>query len=498
MNEKVLLIYTAYYKIQNPLNGVAPPYGLAWIAQSLKEKNIICEICDLSLIKNKNELYSKLTNSVKHFNPDAIGVSIRNITTGVEPAKSFLPYLKIIIQHIRSITNIPLIAGGAGFSLYPQDCMEQLDIDYGIIGEGEKAFPQLLETIFLKKNPDAIPNVVYKKNSRIIINKYESISEKDFVVPDHSLIDYDAYDRIGGYFPIQTKRGCQFACIYCTYPYLERKTYRFRSPKDIVKEISHLKNNFSMEHFFFTDSVFSYPRDYCISVLQEIIKHKINISWSAYINPKDVTEELIKLFKASGCSSVEVTIDTASLQTLKAYNKNFSLQEMYLLDTYLYKYEIPALYWVNLGGPGETRLTLQENLKNLSQLKSVSKGWVGKGFIVLPGSPLYEIALKENKIKKASLNDFYQYVSDDLPPDFAEEIQKFCFQNPMWYSRFDRIYPGYMEMVSNIMNNKIRNHYLLQHEYGLKRLELYKQNKIKIYSQKEFDSQLKELHQGEA
>jgi radical SAM superfamily enzyme YgiQ (UPF0313 family) len=38
-----------------------------------------------------------------------------------------------------------LVLGGGGFSVIPRDLMETLGADYGIAGEGERAFARLLD-----------------------------------------------------------------------------------------------------------------------------------------------------------------------------------------------------------------------------------------------------------------------------------------------------------------------------------------------------------------
>ena len=53
---------------------------------------------------------------------------------------------------------------------------------------------------------------------------------------------------------IQTKRGCDRKCIYCTYPLIEGRKLRFRSPEKIVDEIDYIVNKLGIDYLHFSDS----------------------------------------------------------------------------------------------------------------------------------------------------------------------------------------------------------------------------------------------------
>ena len=86
---------------------------------------------------------------VIQFNPDYIGFSIRNIDNTV--ADNLIYYVDSqvsdIILPVKKITSSKIILGGSGFSIFPREIMELTKADYGIIGEAEKNFYQLLDAL---------------------------------------------------------------------------------------------------------------------------------------------------------------------------------------------------------------------------------------------------------------------------------------------------------------------------------------------------------------
>ena len=98
-----------------------------------------------------------LVNRVLQFNPDYIGFSIRNIDNTMPDNCVYYVDNQIsrIILPVKKITSAKIILGGSGFSIFPQELMELTQADYGIVGEGETAFRQLLDS--LDKGEDVCP-----------------------------------------------------------------------------------------------------------------------------------------------------------------------------------------------------------------------------------------------------------------------------------------------------------------------------------------------------
>ena len=77
---------------------------------------------------------------------------------------------------------------------------------------------------------------------------------------DRKLLDPRYYERYG-IESVQTKRGCPLRCDYCTYPIIEGRVGRLRTPSAVVDEMFlALDQHPDINHFFIVDSVFNLPR----------------------------------------------------------------------------------------------------------------------------------------------------------------------------------------------------------------------------------------------
>ena len=58
-----------------------------------------------------------------------------------------LPPVREVVATCRSLCDAPIVLGGAGYSIFPESALRYLGADMGIQGEGETAFPLLLERL---------------------------------------------------------------------------------------------------------------------------------------------------------------------------------------------------------------------------------------------------------------------------------------------------------------------------------------------------------------
>ena len=210
---KILLISANTVKTPYPVY----PLGLDYVAGAMGESRDV-RVLDM----NDPVEQESLKETLIHYAPDAVGVSLRNIDSSEQSDKEgfFGAYLKLI-KSIRKHTRAPVILGGSGFSLFPDELMELLGADYGIVGEGER-LPELLKVIEEGSKGPFSPGILKKGCRAITPPPWEKPPKRDFP----SQRPYSAYYiKNGGMLNLQTKRGCNFRCIYCTYPHIEGKLF---------------------------------------------------------------------------------------------------------------------------------------------------------------------------------------------------------------------------------------------------------------------------------
>ncbi|MBU0960930.1 MAG: hypothetical protein KKH60_05330, partial [Proteobacteria bacterium] len=89
----------------------------------------------------------------------------------------------------------------------------------------------------------------------------------------------------------------------CTYPVIEGKTYRTRTPKSIADEMEAVHKRLGFLTFEFVDSTFNDPPGHAEEICREIAKRNLNVQLRTMgINPAHATKELFDLMLAAGFS----------------------------------------------------------------------------------------------------------------------------------------------------------------------------------------------------
>jgi len=263
---RVLLISPNMEKLPDPV----APLGVAYLSSVLKSQGYEVQCLDLCFSENWEETIAR---TILDFSPEEIGLSLRNIDNVAYPdTVSYLPFYKQVIGRIRQVSKAPLFLGGAGFTLMPRAILQFLDADGGIVGEGEGAFPKTLAAL-TNGLPLEIEGFLGRDSTGSA--RPACIDDLDTLPsPDWDSLNLEQYFVHGGMGNLQTKRGCPFACIYCTYPLIEGRKVRLHSPGRVAAEAEELVRR-GIENVFIVDNIFNYPESHAEEICRAFIEKGI-------------------------------------------------------------------------------------------------------------------------------------------------------------------------------------------------------------------------------
>ena len=392
----ILLVQAYLGKTEAPVF----PLGLSCLASSIKGHNV--KVFD----PNVSEDYvSELSNMLKDFRPDVIGVSLRNIdSTNKRQVVFYYSYLKEIIDVIKfgPCRNSKLIIGGSGFSMFANEIMhDEQRIDYGVFLEGENTFPDLLNHI---DSPASVRGIFFRENGKVIFTRPNNQVDLTAVpLPERNIIPLEPYLNIPEAIGIETKRGCALSCIYCIYGFLNGKNIRLREPVKVVDEIESLVIDMNVKSFTFVDSAFNMPLSHAEAICKEIIKRGLDVSWSAWFHENNLNKELIHLIKNAGCRKIILSPDGFSDDVLRKLGKTIKMEDILRVYDILKNVNgIEVCYNFFKNPPGQSVITFLKLMAFYIKVKVRMKGRVHFEFNSMriePHTPLFNIAVKEGLIK---------------------------------------------------------------------------------------------------
>lgn len=390
------------------------PLGVSMVAAALAKAGHTVQQSDFL---RQNTSLEAIGNEVEQFKPDLIGISVRNIdNVNLMNEQYYILNVRKIVSTIRKITDVKILLGGAGFSLIPDLILQETGADYGIIGEGEVLAVEFANNAELGIYPQ---KRLIGPASRLPGGSIKS------ALYDDQLVQF--YLHSGNIASIQTKRGCAYKCVYCTYPLLEGTELRRRDAREVVDDIELLRDKHKTKYIFFVDSVFNDDEGAYLEVVDEMLRRNVSIPWTGFIKPGGLTDEIVERMKKTGFAAAEVGADAACDATLRGMGKNFSFQDVVECNDLFARHGIATSHFFMFGGPGETVETVHEGIKNILGLKKCVS-FIFMGIRILPNTPLARIAINENIISASDglLKPTY-YISPALDKKWLEETLTHAF-----------------------------------------------------------------------
>jgi radical SAM superfamily enzyme YgiQ (UPF0313 family) len=410
----ILLISANAYSTPYPVYPLGVSYLLTYLKKHLPDHSF-------QLFDFNRQSLSDLKNTLTTGNFGIVGVSLRNIDdNNIYEKNSFISWYRQIMEVVRDNSSAMVVIGGPGFSIFPELIFNILKPDFGIKGEGEEAFLQLIGSIENDSGFKDIEGLVFRTSgSEIKVNPrthYLNSLELSF---DKDLVDY--YWSLSGMLNIQTKRGCPYDCIFCSYPVIEGRKIRTLNADLIVNTLKDLYFNLGVTYVFFTDSVFNISKEYNRELAEKIIGSGIRMDWGAYFSPHNLSREDLVLYKKAGLTHIEFGTESFSDTQLKNYRKHFKFEEVLEISNISSDLGIFFAHFLILGGYGETEQSLGETFENSRKIpRSVYFPYIGMR--IYPHTELFNIAVREGRIKGISdLLDPVYYISKTVNLDTLKE-----------------------------------------------------------------------------
>ena len=381
---KVLLISANTLREPYPVY----PLGLDYVAGSIATAHDV-RCLDLNSLEDKDGL----PQAVRAFEPDIIALSLRNIdnTDALNPQGFMAHYLQVT-EALRRCSAAPIVLGGTGFTLFPDEAMRLLGANYGIIGEGER-LALLLQALEKGEDPAGIPGVIVGEAPVPDPDPWPLVVARRF---DPKGAHLDFYLRNGGMLNLQTKRGCPFQCVYCSYPYIEGRTMRYEPPEQIARTAVALQEA-GARYIFITDSAFNADIAQSQAVAQAFKKVGLTIPWGGFFAPVPMPADYFTILAECGLKHVEFGTESLCDAVLASYRKPFSGRHVFAAHEAANAAELHVAHYFLFGGPGETAKTLAESLSHMDRLEKAVL-FLFCGMRIYPHTSLYEIALQEGQL----------------------------------------------------------------------------------------------------
>lgn len=393
---RVLMIQTS--SVEDLSQERVYPIGIVLLAGRLQRSGHEVSILDMNL---ERDPYGALKEKLLAFQPEGIGLSLRNIDPlGNKTSSLISPFIVTVRLIAAVLPQAWLIVGGTGFSLFPERLMLEVpELDYGIVGEAEVTFPALLLSI---DNPPPLPGLCWREGLKVRISPpATNFDMANYFPANRLLLDPELYKGINNYVPtigIEAKRGCALNCAYCVYPQLQGKRLRCRPATAVVDEMELLHRDYGIESFHFTDPVLNVPRGHLEGICEEILRRKLKVRWDGFMREDQLDEKNVALFERAGCECFSFSPDGLCQESLDVLRKNLSEAQILKAARLVARTDVISVYHFMVNVPGTTEKACEKSIQFVERLYEVHSKKKNLGTIILnnirilPGTAIERMA----------------------------------------------------------------------------------------------------------
>jgi anaerobic magnesium-protoporphyrin IX monomethyl ester cyclase len=441
---------------------VFPPIVLASVAAVLEKKHVV-SIIDAptegwrTLVEMDETKYrvglsaQTIANRIGEWNPDVVIVEI-----------PFSGWSKTAFEVVNAVKatkkGIAIVLMGQHPSARPIACLSEPNVDFVVIGEPENTISELADGLALgKQDYKDIGGLGFKKDGKVTLTEKRAVIENldSLPFPARHLLPMKLYNEAVKENPLRgeiskpwtivtTTRGCPYSCVFCSVCILWGRTWRARSPKNVVDEIEHVVKTYGIKQVDFYDENMTLDKKRIAEICDLIVERGLHIEWFTPngVRADTLDEALLRKMKKAGCKKIRVAPESGVQRIVnEVIGKDLDLKKVEQAVVLCKKVGIKVGCFFVLGMIGETKADIEETIKFAYKLRKLG----ADSFIFSIAMPLYGTALyeqaKEGGYLREGFCDYALAATEPLieTPEFtARNLQELCERANMANPTFTR------------------------------------------------------------
>lgn len=395
---------------------------------------------DIGGLKYRQGLRNEeIAQKVKAWAPDVVGVTV--------PFSGWWISINEVVAAVKTVNkDITTVLTGLHPTVRPKECLADRNIDFVVIGEPEQSVSELVETLEQNRGGvDKVRGIGFVKDGKTVITAPRPLLENldTLPFPARHLLPMKEYFEAVKEVPLRgeinkpwammiTSRGCPHQCVFCTIHNVMGRTWRARSPRNVVDEIEQLVQTYKVTQIDFYDDNMTLDKKRAAAIFDQIVERKLDIEWYTPngVRADTLDEPLLRKMKASGCKKIRIAPESGVQRVVdQVIKKNLNLKDVETAVILSKKVGIKVGCFFVMGLIGETKEEMNQTIEYAYKLRKLGADRFYFS-IAMPvyGTELYEQAVKGGYLKEEFSDSALAEVEPliETPEFTADEVRELC------------------------------------------------------------------------
>jgi anaerobic magnesium-protoporphyrin IX monomethyl ester cyclase len=266
--------------------------------------------------------------------------------------------------------------GGPHPCFVAREILETGVVDAIVRGEGEKAFPDLLDAWADGSDLDSIPGLIFRTAHGIRDNgdpdRIHDLDDLPF--PARDLVDLSGYARARlGYRSLtsmHTSRGCPYGCDFCSSTLFDGARWRFRSAESVLDELEYVIRDLGFGAVSFMDDNFTGSPERIHDICDGVLRKGLDFHWWFFCRVDTIVRhpDMIEHMAEAGATNVFIGVESPNRRLLDHFHKGTDPEQAVEAVRILKQNNIEVYAAYMLGAPEENRADLRATIRFAREL----------------------------------------------------------------------------------------------------------------------------------
>lgn len=379
---------------------IGAPMGLAYLAGALRDAGLPVTLLDANALGLGPE---EVARRIVATAPSVLGLTATTPTIDL--------CADIVRRAKESGYRGRVMVGGPHPSALPLQTLERYPgFDVAVVGEAEGRIIELVTLLHSRVAPEGVPGVAWRGSDGPTGDpQLPEPPDLDLLpLPARDLLPMHRYrspDSLRAHTVVAT-RGCPAPCTYCGVPGFFGQRVRRRDPEEVAEELGDLARRWRADHINFVDDTFTWDADWVLdlcSALEERGLHR-RLTWQCLTRVDRVDRVLLGRMAQAGCRRVEMGIECASPDGLKALAKGIAPEQVTRAFSMARAAGLETMALAMVNAPGESSADIDDTWRLVQR---IDPDQLQVAICTpYPGTKLYDEARRDDTLRT---DDFYRF-----------------------------------------------------------------------------------------